>query len=170
MCCTWITKLKFAAFLLLFACPGLVATPTHVELRGSQLPMAQQGYMLPLQDTTASGLLHELCESGSELDEGVPLPYLTHSTIERYAPCLSVIAQGLGHNDLPFIIEQRLREYLCEQPDLYNAINFADRLSVPLLSKAALVEASVHISKDNVHQYESVHNPYDYKQLCLNYM
>ena len=123
---------------IIFSSPSLCATPTHIQLRGNDLQADQQGFMLPLQDATASRYLHEIIESGSEIENGVPLTPFAQSTIERYAPCLTMIAQGLRQNQLPFIIQQQLRGYLRPQPDLYNAIIFADYLTIPLLLKAAL--------------------------------
>ena len=49
------------------ACPSLSATPTHVELRGTDLPADQRGFMLPLQDARASEWLHEMLENGSDI-------------------------------------------------------------------------------------------------------
>ncbi len=163
---------KLQLFLtFIFACPGLCATPTHIELRGNDLPADQRGFMLPLQDATASGYLHEIIENGSEIEDGVTLPPLAQSTIERYAPCLTMIAQGLRQNQLPFIIQQQLRGYLRQQPDLYNAIIFADYLTIPLLLKAALAEAPGQITPDNVAQYEEqMRGNFYYHKLCQGYM
>ncbi len=156
---------------IIFICPSLIATPTHVELRGHDLAAGKQGYMLPWQDATASGWLREIVENGSEIEDGVPLPHLEHGTIIRYAPCLSIIAQGQRQNELPFAIELTLREYLQSMPDLYNAIHFADYLTVPLLKKVALAEAPAHVTRDNVTQYEErLQSDTHYAQLCHNYI
>ncbi len=160
---------KFIVFSLIFTCPGLMATPTHVELRGIDLPAGEQGYLLPWQDATASTFLHDLCEDGGDIEGGMPLGALSHDTILRYAPCLSMIAQGKRHSEVPLAIELTLREYLRQQPDLYNAIHFADYLTVPLLKKVALTEAPARITLDTAGDYD-VLSGHDYAQLCHNYI
>ncbi len=161
--------IKFYTFLMIFSCP-LAATPTHIELRGKDLPQEEQGYMLPWQDVMASGFLREMVENGSEIENGMPLPRLKHSIIERYAPCLTIIAEGQRGNELPFVTEQRLREELRNMTDLYNAIIFADYLNVPLLLKAALAQAPAHITPANVLEFERLSDQHDYQKLCQNYI
>ncbi len=164
-------SIRFLIFCSFFACTGLIAAPTSIELRGKDLKEDQPGVFLPRQDIAASSFLSEICGYANQTQIKVPLPGLAHHTIERYAPCLSMIAEGHRHSEVAFVTQQRLRAYLLRQPDLYESIIFADYLNVPLLLNAALAQAPAHITTDNVVKYEECFQGAPvYNDLCQAYM
>ena len=147
-------SILFLIFTSVFGCKDLAATPLCLELRSNDLPKDEQGYLLPRADAQASRYLNEICNDASDIDNGIIHIPLDQSVINNYAPCLSIIAQGERQAEQPFVTVQKLRNHLKGQSDLYNAIEFAHFLTVPLLLRAALAEAPAHITRNNVNNYQ----------------
>ncbi len=166
-----------SSFLLLFAC-GLQAQPsprtvppTHIELRGSDLPQAKQGYLLPAQDVSAAPMiertLHALSKGGKVHTTTILFQNFAHSTIARCAPCLSIIAHGQRSKVSEAAIKEQLCYYIRDYTDTYDLIRLADYWAVELLLEAALEVAPEKVSWENIEGFEELPKTASfYRTLC----